>query len=257
MARTGQPSRERVGSAATGARDARPARRERAARNERDRAPHGHDAEHRLAPPRARSSRRGLVEHDARDRPLPARPPPRAPRELGARAPGRARDRTSAPRSARRGNRRDRRRSRCPAEPDAITVDFVASPHYVARRHEPRPAVRRARDGGGEGDARVRRTPPGAAAPRLHRAHDRGPRRARRRARAHPQGRLGRGLRGARARAERDRRAGLVGGGELAAIVAVQGPVPRFGRAVARKALPLLLEHAAAISAELGFSTGR
>jgi hypothetical protein len=40
--------------------------------------------------------------------------------------------------------------------------------------------------------------------------------------------------------------------GDLAGIVAVQGPIPRFGRAVARKTLPLLLEHTAAVSAELG-----
>ena len=40
--------------------------------------------------------------------------------------------------------------------------------------------------------------------------------------------------------------------GTLAAIVALQGPLPRFGRAPARRALPLLLEHAAAISRQLG-----
>ena len=42
--------------------------------------------------------------------------------------------------------------------------------------------------------------------------------------------------------------------GELAAIVALQGPVPRFGRAPARRALPLLLQRTAAISRELGFA---
>jgi len=41
-------------------------------------------------------------------------------------------------------------------------------------------------------------------------------------------------------------------GGELAAIVALQGPVPRFGRAAARAALPALLARTAAVSAELG-----
>jgi IclR family acetate operon transcriptional repressor len=41
--------------------------------------------------------------------------------------------------------------------------------------------------------------------------------------------------------------------GELAGIVALQGPIPRFGRASARRALPVLLEHADAISRELGF----
>jgi IclR family acetate operon transcriptional repressor len=44
-------------------------------------------------------------------------------------------------------------------------------------------------------------------------------------------------------------------GGELAAIVAVHGPVRRFGRATARKALPVLLEHAASVTAALGGQT--
>jgi DNA-binding IclR family transcriptional regulator len=42
----------------------------------------------------------------------------------------------------------------------------------------------------------------------------------------------------------------------LAAILALQGPVPRFGRAHARKALPLLLRHADEISGELGHGDG-
>jgi IclR family acetate operon transcriptional repressor len=40
--------------------------------------------------------------------------------------------------------------------------------------------------------------------------------------------------------------------GELAGIVALQGPIPRFGRAAARAALPALLARTTAISAELG-----
>jgi IclR family acetate operon transcriptional repressor len=44
-------------------------------------------------------------------------------------------------------------------------------------------------------------------------------------------------------------------GGELAGIVAVHGPVRRFGRAVARKALPVLLEHTAGVTAALGGQT--
>ncbi|HZO97654.1 MAG TPA: IclR family transcriptional regulator [Gaiellaceae bacterium] len=40
--------------------------------------------------------------------------------------------------------------------------------------------------------------------------------------------------------------------GGLAAVLALQGPVPRFGRASARAALPALLERASAISRELG-----
>jgi IclR family acetate operon transcriptional repressor len=40
--------------------------------------------------------------------------------------------------------------------------------------------------------------------------------------------------------------------GALAGIIALQGPIPRFGRAAARAALPALRERADAISAELG-----
>jgi len=41
-------------------------------------------------------------------------------------------------------------------------------------------------------------------------------------------------------------------GGELAGIVALQGPIPRFGRRTARAALPALLARTRAISRELG-----
>lgn len=41
--------------------------------------------------------------------------------------------------------------------------------------------------------------------------------------------------------------------GELVAIVALQGPIPRFGRPAARKALPLLLDRTRAISRDLGW----
>ena len=44
--------------------------------------------------------------------------------------------------------------------------------------------------------------------------------------------------------------------GELAGIVALQGPIPRFGSAVARRRCRLLLDRAAAISAELGSQSG-
>ena len=40
--------------------------------------------------------------------------------------------------------------------------------------------------------------------------------------------------------------------GALAGIIALQGPVPRFGKAAARAALPVLRERAGAISTELG-----
>ncbi len=42
-------------------------------------------------------------------------------------------------------------------------------------------------------------------------------------------------------------------GSALAAIVALQGPIPRFGRAAAREAVPLLLARTGAISRELGW----
>jgi DNA-binding IclR family transcriptional regulator len=45
-------------------------------------------------------------------------------------------------------------------------------------------------------------------------------------------------------------------GGTLAGIVALQGPVSRFGRAAARRSRPLLLGAVASISAELGGSSG-
>jgi len=40
--------------------------------------------------------------------------------------------------------------------------------------------------------------------------------------------------------------------GALAGIIALQGPIPRFGRTAARAALPVLRERAAVISTELG-----
>lgn len=45
--------------------------------------------------------------------------------------------------------------------------------------------------------------------------------------------------------------------GALTAIAALQGPIPRFGRAAARRALPLLREATAAISRELGWPGSR
>jgi DNA-binding IclR family transcriptional regulator len=44
--------------------------------------------------------------------------------------------------------------------------------------------------------------------------------------------------------------------GSLAGIIALQGPIPRFGRAAARAALPALRQRAAVISAELGAQSG-
>jgi DNA-binding IclR family transcriptional regulator len=44
--------------------------------------------------------------------------------------------------------------------------------------------------------------------------------------------------------------------GELEAIVALQGPSERFDETAVETALPLLLEHAASISRELGWHVG-
>jgi DNA-binding IclR family transcriptional regulator len=144
-----------------------------------------------------------------------------------------------------------------PAEPDAITVDFVASPHYVRGAAQlGRPSVAHATAAGKTmlafGNRTVRRslaaytprtiTDPAELEAELARIRRRG---------------------WAEAYEEREPELNAVAApvwssrAELAAIVAVQGPLPRFGRSVAHGTLPLLLEHAAAISAELGLSTSR
>ena len=139
-----------------------------------------------------------------------------------------------------------------PAEPDAITVDFVASPHYVhGVTSLGRPSVAHATAAGKAMLAFGNRRPspplvaytertitdPDALEAELERS---------------PQRRLGRGLRGARAGAERDRRPGVVEPRRARRDPRGARPVGRFGRAVARETLPLLLEHASALSAELG-----
>src|SRR3954447_20712578 len=139
-----------------------------------------------------------------------------------------------------------------PAEPDAITVDFVASLHYVHGVTQlGRPSVAHATAAGKAMLAFGERAPdrplaaftertivdPAALEVELARIRKVG---------------------WAEAYEEREPELNAIAapvwsaGGDLAAIVAVQAPIPRFGRAVARKALPVLLEHAAAISAELG-----
>jgi IclR family acetate operon transcriptional repressor len=142
-----------------------------------------------------------------------------------------------------------------PAEPDAITVDFVASRHYVRGFTElGRPSVAHATAAGKAMLAFGNRapalplvayTPRTIVAPAALKAELEGIRRA--------------GW--AEAYEEREPELNAIAApvwsarGELAAILAVQGPIPRFGRAVARGALPVLLEHAAALSAELGSRT--
>lgn len=140
-----------------------------------------------------------------------------------------------------------------PADPDAITVDFVAAPHHVQGVTAlGRPSIAHATAAGKAMlafDGRPPRLPlrryaprtivdPQALAAELERIRRRG---------------------FAEAYEERERGLNAIaapvraGSGELAAVVALQGPVPRFGRAAARRALPVLLERAGAISGALGW----
>jgi DNA-binding IclR family transcriptional regulator len=144
-----------------------------------------------------------------------------------------------------------------PAEPDAITVDFVASPHYVhGVTSLGRPSVAHATAAGKAmlafGNRRPRRplraytertiTDPAELEAELERIRKAG---------------------WAEAYEEREPELNAIAApvrsarGELAGIVAIQGPIPRFGRAVARRTLPALLEHANALSAELGYRADR
>ena len=141
-----------------------------------------------------------------------------------------------------------------PAEPDAITIDFAASPHYVHGVTQlGRPSVAHAT---AAGKAMLafggRPVPPRLAAYTDRTITDR----------RELEAELERIRAAGWAEATEEREPGLnaiaapvwAAGGDLAGIVAVQGPIPRFDRNVAREALPLVLEHAAAISAGLGFA---
>jgi DNA-binding IclR family transcriptional regulator len=139
-----------------------------------------------------------------------------------------------------------------PADPDAITIDFVPTEHYVqgvARLG--RPSIAHATAAGKVMLACTGRRPaqplaaytertitdPAELAAELERVRRRG---------------------WADAFEEREPELNAIAapvlgsGGTLAGIVALQGPTPRFGRAAARRALPHLLERAAVISRELG-----
>lgn len=139
-----------------------------------------------------------------------------------------------------------------PAEPDAITVDVVRSPRYIA-------------DGSRLGRPSIAHA---TAAGKVMLAFD-GVRPARELQAYTP--RTITDLAELEAEVERVRRRGWADAfeerelglnaiaapvwssdGALAGIIALQGPIPRFGKAAARAALPLLREHAAAISSELG-----
>ena len=139
-----------------------------------------------------------------------------------------------------------------PAEPDAITVDVVRSPRYIADGSRlGRPSIAHATAAGkvmlafdGVRPARELQaytprtiTDPAELEAEVERVRRRG-----------------------WADAFEERELGLnaiaapvwSSDGALAGIIALQGPIPRFGKAAARAALPSLREHAAAISSELG-----
>jgi IclR family acetate operon transcriptional repressor len=139
-----------------------------------------------------------------------------------------------------------------PADPDAITVDVVRSPRYIADGSRlGRPSIAHASAAGKVMLAFDGRRPPQelqAYTPRtitdqreleaeIERVRNRG-----------------------WADAFEEREIGLnaiaapvwSSDGALAGIIALQGPIPRFGKAAARAALPVLRDRAGAISSELG-----
>jgi DNA-binding IclR family transcriptional regulator len=138
-------------------------------------------------------------------------------------------------------------------DPDAVTVDFVAAEHYVRGVAQlGRPSIAHATAAGKVMLAFGERTPPASLRAYTERTivdHDE----------------LTAGLEKIRERgwagAYEEREVGLNAiaapvfsdGGNLAAILALQGPVARFGRNTARAALPQLLAAASEISAELGW----
>jgi DNA-binding IclR family transcriptional regulator len=139
-----------------------------------------------------------------------------------------------------------------PGDPDAITVDVVRSPRYIQDSSQlGRPSIAHATAAGKVMLAfdGVRRTSTlQAYTPRTitdSQALEAEVRRVRRRGWAD---------------AFEEREIGLnaiaapvwSSDGALAGIVALQGPIPRFGRSAARTAVPLLRERAAVISGELG-----
>ncbi|HEY0416202.1 MAG TPA: IclR family transcriptional regulator [Gaiellaceae bacterium] len=139
-----------------------------------------------------------------------------------------------------------------PGDPDAVTVDFVRSAQYVqGATRLGRPSIAHATAAGKVMLAFTGRVPPQPLTRYTDRTIvdvaelERELERVRRRGYAE-------------AFEERERDLNAVAapvwasGGELVAIVSVHGPARRFDRASARRALPLLLEETAAISRELG-----
>lgn len=142
-----------------------------------------------------------------------------------------------------------------PGEEDAVTVDFVPSAHYV--RHVTqlgRPSIAHATAAGKVMLAFSNRPlPPGPLRRFTERTITTRRALAAEIERVRAQG---------YAEAVEEREPGLAAiaapvrssSGELAAIVALQGPTSRFGPAERQAALPLLLERAGAVSSGLGWS---
>jgi IclR family acetate operon transcriptional repressor len=145
-----------------------------------------------------------------------------------------------------------------PGDPDAVTIDFVPARHDVQGVTQlGRPSVAHATAAGKVMLAFTERRPPGPLRGYTPRTIT-------------DPAALGEELERVRrhefadAYEERERELNAIAApvfaadGALAAVVALQGPVPRFGRAAARRALPALLAAAAAISRALGATrTGR
>ena len=138
-----------------------------------------------------------------------------------------------------------------PGDRDAITVDFVPTDRYLQGvTRLGRPSVGHA-SSAGKVLLAFGSVPAAAWTPApVHTEDDHRSRRARSRDRDRCAGRAGprRSRSASRASPPSPRPSGTPSGA-LAAIVALQGPTSRFDRAAIRKAVPLLLERASAISA--------
>ena len=139
-----------------------------------------------------------------------------------------------------------------PSDPDAITVDVVRSPRYIQDGSQlGRPSIAHATAAG-----KVMLAFDSVASQRVLQAYTPRTITDPRRLAAEIERIRRRGW----ADAFEEREIGLnaiaaplwSSDGALAGIIALQGPIPRFGRAPARAALPVLRERAVVISAELG-----
>lgn len=143
-----------------------------------------------------------------------------------------------------------------PGEPDAVTVDVVRTHHYVQGATQlGRPSIAHATAAGKVMLAFTGRLPKAPlraytdSTIRTLRELERELERIRKRGWAEAYEEREEGLNAVAAPV-------FAADSALAGIVGLQGPVPRFGRAAARKALPRLRAHAEAISRELGHPDG-